>query len=66
MSKASASNGDRDEMIHSELSHDGYVTADDMVALPNYLVHLPSHNDITVEINVEEELTKKGEWWRFG
>ena len=34
MSKASASEGGGDEMVHSELSCGGYYTSDDKVALP--------------------------------
>ena len=56
MSKSSASDGDEDGMVHSELSCGGYVTADDKVTLPNYLVHVPSHNDVIVDIDVKEEL----------
>ena len=52
MRKASASGSDRDETIRSELSRGGYVTADNEAVLPNYLVHLPSHNDVIMEIDV--------------
>ena len=44
MRKFSASGGDREKNVHSELSCGGYVTSDEKVSLPNYLVHLPSHN----------------------
>ena len=27
--------------------------------LPNYLVHIPSHNDFTMDFFVEEELNKR-------
>ena len=48
MRKSSESNSDGDENVHSELSSGSYVTADDEVAQPNYLLHLPSHNDVIV------------------
>ena len=35
MIKTSASGGDREKMVHYEISHGGYVTEDDKVALPN-------------------------------
>ena len=35
-----------------------YVTSDDKVKLPNYLVHLPSQNDVIMEIGVEEGLNE--------
>ena len=38
MRKTSASDSDGDRTVHSDLSHGGYVTADDEVALKNYLV----------------------------
>ena len=44
MRKSSASDGEGDETVRSGISHGGYVTADDNVELPNYLVHFPSHN----------------------
>ena len=48
MRKSSESNSDGDENVHSELSSGSYVTADDEVAQPNYLLQLPSHNDVIV------------------
>ena len=54
MRKTSTSNGDGAETLHSELYRSGYVTADEEVTLPNYLVHLPSQNDVIVDIYVEE------------
>ena len=52
MRKISASDGDGDETVHSELFRVGYATAYDEVALPNYLVHLPSQNGVIVEIGI--------------
>ena len=46
-------------MVHSEIFHGGYVTADDDMILPNYLVHLPSQNDLIVDIGVQEELNER-------
>ena len=60
MSKSSASDDDGDETVHSEISRGGYVTAYDEAALTNYLVQLPSQNDIIVYIDVEEELDDRG------
>ena len=60
MRKFSASNGEGDNMVQSELSRGGYVTADYGVEITNYLVHLPSHNDFIVETDVEEELNYWG------
>ena len=48
MRKSSESNGDGNENVHSELSSGSYVTADDELAQPNYLLYLPSHNDVIV------------------
>ena len=56
MSKSSVSDGDGDETTCYELSCGGYATSDDDVALNNYLVHLPSQNEVIMEIDVEEEL----------
>ena len=47
-------------MVHSEVSCGGYVTADDEVEVHNYLIHLPSHDDFIVDIDVEEELNERG------
>ena len=60
MRKASASKGDGDEMVCYGISHGGYVTSDEEMALPNYLVHLPSQNDVIVDIYVGEELNERG------
>ena len=59
MIKTSVRGGDGYKMVQSELSCGGYVTADDKVTLPNYLVHVPSHNDVIVDIDVEEELNER-------
>ena len=53
MRKSSASDGEGDETVRSGISHGGYVTADDKVAPPNYLVHLPINNELIMDINVE-------------
>ena len=50
--KYSASNGEGDKTVHSELYSGSYVTTDDEVEQPKYLLHLPSHNDVIVEIDV--------------
>ena len=47
-------------MVHSEVFCGGYVTADDKGAVHNYLMHLPSHDDFIVDIDVEEELNERG------
>ena len=60
MSKSRVSNCTRDETVRSEISFGGNVTTNDGVALPNYLVHLPSHNDGIVDIDVVEELNYRG------
>ena len=52
ITKNRADGGDGDEMVHSEISCDGYVTAGEEVALSNYLVHPPSHNCVIVDIGV--------------
>ena len=59
MRKTSVSDSDGDETVHSKLSHGIFVTLYDQVALPNYLVHLPSHNYFIIEIGVEEELNER-------
>ena len=59
MIKTSVRGGDGYKMVQSELSCGGYVTADDKVALPNYLVHISSHNDVRLENDVEEELNER-------
>ena len=61
MSKSSKSNGDGYKTVHSELSHGGFFAADNKVALPNYLVQLPSQNDLIMDIGVEEELNERGD-----
>ena len=48
MSKTIISDSDGDKMVHSETSCGDYVTADDEVALPNYLIHLQIKNDAIV------------------
>ena len=53
MRKDSASDGDGDKTVNSELSGGGYITADDEVELPNYLVQPPIQNDVIFEIYVE-------------
>ena len=53
MIKLSASSNDRDETVRSDISHGGYVTSDDKLELSNYLVHLPSQNDVIMEMDVE-------------
>ena len=54
--QTNTSGGDWDETVFYELSCGYYVTSDGKIALPNYLVHLPSHNDVIMEMDVEEEL----------
>ena len=39
--------------VFSETSHDGYVTADDGVALTNYMGPIPGQNYVIVYIDVE-------------
>ena len=56
MNKSSASNNAGDKTVQHEISHGGYVTSDEKVALPNYLVHVPSQNDVIIEIYLYEEL----------
>ena len=41
------------------ISHGGYVTSYDKVALPNYLVHLLSQNGVIMEMYAEEELNER-------
>ena len=60
MSKTSLYNGDGYEMVHSELPRGGYVKSYDEVALPNYLVHLTSHNYVIVDIDLEGKLNGRG------
>ena len=50
--------GDEDKRVHYETSCGGYVTADDGLALPNFLVHLLSQNYVIIDIDVEEELNE--------
>ena len=54
MSKSSARDNDRDETVRSEISCGICVTADDKETLPNDLVHLTSHNDVIMEMDVED------------
>ena len=58
--KTSASNGDKTETVFSEISCGGYITADYEVSLTNYLVQTPIHNDVMVDIDLEEELNERG------
>ena len=59
MRKTRTSNGYGDDTVFSELYYGVYVTADDGVALINYLMHPLSKNDTIVEIGVEEELNER-------
>ena len=54
------SNGDREKTVRSDIYHGGYVTTYGKVALPNYMMRLPSQNDFIMDINGEEELNKRG------
>ena len=56
----SASGSERYKMVHYEISHGGYVIADDRLALPNYLVHVSSQDYFIVDIDMEEELNERG------
>ena len=60
MGKTSKSDNDGYKTVLYEIYHGGYVTSDDKVAPSNYLVHLPSHNDVIVNIDVKEELNDMG------
>ena len=60
MIKSRERDGDGYKMVHYELSRGGYDTEDDEVALPNYLVHLPSQKYGIVDIDVVEELNYRG------
>ena len=48
MIKLSRRDNDGYKTVWSELSRGGYVAAYDEVALPNYLVHFPSQNDVII------------------
>ena len=48
MRKTIIIDSDGDKMVHSEQSCGGYVTSDDKVELPNYLVDLPIQNGVIV------------------
>ena len=52
MIKTSVSGGADTKTVFYETYHGVYVTANYEVALSNYLVHLPSHKDSIVEIDV--------------
>ena len=54
ISKARVSDGDGDKTVRSEISYGGYIAADGDVALPKYLVHLPSQNCVMMNIDVDE------------
>ena len=58
MRKLSASNNNGEENVHSDISCGGYITSDEEVVMPQYLVHLPSQNDVIIEMDVEEELNE--------
>ena len=60
MIKTSSSNSDGDKMVNAELYRVGYVKAHDRMARPNYLVHLTIQNYFILDIDVEEELNKRG------
>ena len=62
MRKSSASDGDGDKTVRFEISRGGYVTEDEEVALPIYLVHPPSQNDVIMDIDAEEELNERGNY----
>ena len=60
MRKSIASDGGGDKTVRSDISRGGQVSADDEVALPNYLVHLQSQNDFIMEMDVDQELNQRG------
>ena len=51
--------GDGVKKFQYEISHGTYVIADDELALPNLLVHLPSQNYVIMDIYMEEELNER-------
>ena len=51
--KTRARDSDETKTVFFETSRGGYVAADDEVSLTNYLVHLPNHNGVIVDIDVE-------------
>ena len=53
MRKSSASDGDGDKNICSEISCGCYFTIDEEVALTKYLVHLPINNDAIMDMDME-------------
>ena len=59
MRKNSVIDSDRDETVLSELSYCGYYTADEELALYNYMLHLISQNDAIVYIDVEEKRNER-------
>ena len=59
MSKSIPIDGKWDKTIRSELSHGDYDTSYDEVVPPNYLVHIPSQNDVIMDIDMEEELNER-------
>ena len=60
MIKASTRDSEGDKTVCSGICCGGYVTADNQVAISNYLVHVPSQNDVILEIGVEEKLNERG------
>ena len=56
ITKSSTSKNDGDKTVLSEISRGSYVTADDNMALTNYLVHPPSQNYGIMEIDVRGEM----------
>ena len=52
MRKFRANDGGGYKTVCYDLSCGDYVTADDKVELPTYLVNIPSQNDVIIDIGV--------------
>ena len=59
MRKSSVNDNNGDKTVCYDLPCSGYVTLDDNMAIPNYLVYLLNENDFIMEIDVEEELNEQ-------
>ena len=55
MRKPSARNGEDIKTVFSKTYHGACFILNDEVVIPNYLLHLPIHNYVIVEIDVEED-----------
>ena len=51
----------QEKIVCYDISCGGCVTANDEVELTNYLMHFPSKNYLIMEMDVEDEMSERGD-----